>query len=422
MKRKMENITILKGNILFTAVAKKFEIYPDSYIVAINGSVKGIFKDLPEEYKKAKVIDHRNRLIIPGFVDLHLHAAQFPQCGVGMTHQLLQWLEDYTFDLEREYQDPKFAEKVYTAFADKLVAYGTLRSCMFASSSTEGTEVLFEILKKKGVGALVGKVNMDTNAPDFIIESTEESLKGTEYLIEKYKDEPLVRPVITPRFAPTSTSELLKGLGDLAIKHTLPVQSHLSENPDEIAWVKDLFKNAKNYSDVYDQNNLFGQTPTVMAHAIHLEKDEIELALKNNVFLIHCPDSNINVRSGIMPTRQYMDLGLKIGLGSDIAGGHKIGMNEAVVRAIQLSKLYSLDHPDDTPLSISEGFYLGTKGGGKFFGKTGSFEDGYALDALVIEDNEFTAERYSLEDRLERFIYIGDDRNIVARYVEGKAI
>ncbi|WP_413699950.1 amidohydrolase family protein [Psychromonas sp. KJ10-10] len=418
----MQKITILKGNIVFTAVAEKFEVYADSFIVSVDGYIKGIFKTLPETYQNEQVIDHGNRLIIPGFVDLHLHAAQFPQCGVGMTHQLLQWLEDYTFDLEREYQNPEFAEKVYTAFVDKLVAYGTLRSCMFASSSTQGTEILFEILKKKGLGALVGKVNMDTNAPDFIIESTAGSLKGTEYLINKYKDEPLVRPVITPRFAPTSTSQLLKGLGDLAIKYGLPVQSHVSENPDEIAWVKALFNDAKNYSDVYHQNQLFGQTPTVMAHAIHLEKEEIELALKNNVFLIHCPDSNINVRSGIMPIRQYLNMGLKIGLGSDIAGGHKIGMNEAVVRAIQLSKLYSLEHPDDKPISISEGVYLGTKGGGEFFGKTGSFENGYALDALVIEDDEFTSERYSLEDRLERFIYIGDDRNIIARYVEGNAI
>lgn len=418
----MEKLTILKGNIVFTAVSKQFETYPNSYLIAKNGCVKGIYKSLPEEYKGEKVIDHGDRLIIPGFVDLHLHAAQFPQCGVGMTHQLLQWLEDYTFDLEREYQDPDFAKRVYTAFADKLVAYGTLRSCIFASSSTEGTDILFEILKEKGVGALVGKVNMDTNAPDFIIESTEASLRGTEYLIEKYKDEPLVKPVITPRFAPTSTPELLKGLGELAVKHNLPVQSHVSENPDEIAWVKDLFKASKHYSDIYDQNKLFGQTPTVMAHAIHLEEEEILLAKENNVFLIHCPDSNINVRSGMMPTRQYMNRGLKIGLGSDIAGGHKIGMNEAVVRAIQLSKLYSLDHPEDAPLSISEGFYLGTKGGGEFFGKTGSFEKGYHLDALVIEDDEFTANRYTLEDRLERFIYIGDDRNIVARYVEGKAI
>ena len=251
----MRKIKILKGHILFTAVADKFEIYKNSYVISVNGHVKGIFKDLPEEYKNENVIDYGNRLIIPGFVDLHLHAAQFPQCGIGMTQQLLQWLQDYTFDLEKEYQDPEFAKKVYTKFVDKLAAYGTLRSCMFASSSTEGTEILFEILKKKGLSALVGKVNMDTNAPDFIIESTQDSLKGTEYLINKYKDEPLVKPVITPRFAPTSTPELLKGLGELAVKYALPVQSHVSENPDEIAWVKSLFKNAKNYSDVSIKTN-----------------------------------------------------------------------------------------------------------------------------------------------------------------------
>ncbi|MGX9416904.1 amidohydrolase family protein [Vibrio sp. RC27] len=418
----MKNTTILKGNILYTAIADKFDVYPESYIVAIDGVIKGIYRELPQEHNDDVVIDYGNRLIIPGFVDLHLHAAQFPQCGIGMTHQLLQWLNDYTFKLEKEYQDPEFARKIYARFADKLVASGTLRSCIFASSSTEGTEILFDALRDRGVGALVGKVNMDTNAPEFIIETIEDSITGTEYLIEKYKDEALVKPIITPRFAPTSTPELLKRLGELALKHNLPVQSHLSENLDEVNWVKELFEDAESYSDVYHKHQLFGQTPTLMAHAIYLDDKEIELAKKNKVFLVHCPDSNINVRSGIMPVRQYLEMGMKLGLGSDIAGGHKLGMNEAITRAIQLSKLYSLEHPEDRPLSIAEGFYLGTKGGGEFFGKTGSFEQGYALDALVIEDDDFTAEWYSLEDRLERFIYTGDDRNIVARYVEGNSI
>ncbi len=418
----MDKILILKGNIIFTRTADRFEVYQDSYIVSVDGKVEGIYKVLPEKYINCTVDDYGGRLIIPGFVDLHLHAAQFLQCGIGMTKQLLEWLNDYTFNLEKEFQNVEFAKEVYTKFADKLVANGTLRACIFASSSTKGTEVLFEILKEKGIGAYIGKVNMDRNAPDFMIETTEESIKGTEYLIEKYKDEKLVKPIITPRFAPTSTDELLEKLGELAKKYVLPVQSHLSENIDEINWVRELYPDSNHYSDVYNKHLLFGQTPTVMAHAIYLEKDEIELVKRNSVTLVHCPDSNINVRSGIMPLRKYLNIGLSIGLGSDIAGGHKIALNEAIVRTIQLSKLLSMDQPEYEPLSVSESFYLGTKGGGTFFGKTGSFEEGYFFDALVIEDNSIIADRYGLEDRLERFLYVGDDRNICARYVEGNKL
>jgi len=416
----MKDILILKGNILFTKTREKFEIHKNSYIVSVDGRIEGIYAALPEKYENYPVTDYGDRMIIPGFSDLHLHAAQYLQCGMGMTKQLLEWLNDYTFDLEKEFQNEDFAKEVYSRFADDLVAHGTLSSCIFASSSTEGTEVLFEVLKKKGIRALVGKVNMERNAPDFIIESTEKSFEGTRYLIEKYKDEKLVKPIITPRFAPTSTEESLKMLGELAEKYNLPVQSHVDENIDEVKWVSELYPDSKNYLGVYEQYGLLNNT--VMAHAIYLNDDEIEIAKKNNVILVHCPDSNINVRSGIMPIRKYLNLGLKIGLGSDIAGGHKIGLNEAIVRAIQLSKLYSMDHPEYPPLSVSEAFYLGTRAGGEFFGKVGSFEEGYYFDALVIEDDELIASRYSLEDRLERFLYIGDDRNIIARYVEGKKL
>ena len=418
----MSNVLVIKGHFIFTKNAEKFKIYKDSFLISIDGKVEGIYPTIPEKYKSCRFQDYGNKLIIPGFVDLHLHAAQFLQCGVGMTNQLLDWLEDYTFDLEKEFRNEDFARKAYTAFADKLLACGTLRSCIFASSSTTGTEVLFEILKNKGIGAYVGKVNMDRNAPDIITETTEESLQGTEYLINKYQNEHLVKPIITPRFAPTCTEELLKGLGELAQKYDVPVQSHLSENIDEVKWVQRLFQDAENYSDIYYKNNLFGQTKTLMAHAIYLSEEEKNLASQMRPFLVHCPDSNLNVRSGIMPVREYLNMGLQIGLGSDIAGGHKIGLNEAMVRAIQLSKLINLENAELSPLTMAEAFYMGTKGGGGFLGKIGSFEKGYMCDALVIEDEPMIAERYSLEDRLEKFIYTGDDRNIVARYVEGKCV
>lgn len=418
----MENILILKGNIIFTQTSDKFSVYNDSYIISVDGKIEGIYNTLPKKYKAYKIEDYENRLIIPGFVDLHLHASQFLQCGMGMNEKLLKWLNDYTFKLEKDFVDIQFAEEVYSKFADKLIENGTLRACIFASSSTEGTEILFEILKKRGIGAYVGKVEMDRNAPDFVIETKEHLIKGTKYLIEKYKNEELVKPIITPRFAPTCSDKLLEELGMLSYAYNLPVQSHLDENIEEIGWVKKLFEKAKNYSEVYNSKSLFGQKPTLMAHGIYLDDDEINLVKENNVILVHCPDSNINLRSGIMPVRKFLDMGLKIGLGSDIAGGHKIALNEAMIRAIQLSKIVSISNPDIKPLTLAEAFYLGTKSGGEFFGKTGSFEKGYSLDALIIEDDVLISSRYSIEDRLEKFVYTGDDRNICARYVEGNKL
>ena len=415
----MSNVLIVKGHFLYTRTAEKFTVHKDSFLVSVDGRVEGIYRVLPEKFKEKHFQDYGNRLIIPGFVDLHLHATQFLQCGIGMTKQLLDWLEDYTFDLEKEFKDEDFAKSAYSCFARKLVASGTLRACVFASSSTTGTELLFEILKKTGIGAYVGKVNMDRNAPAWITETTEDSLKGTIYLVEKYQSERLVKPIITPRFAPTCSEELLKGLGDIALQYNVPVQSHLSENIAEVQWVQRLFTSAEHYSDVYLKNNLFGQTKTLMAHAIYLSEDEKTLALENGLVLVHCPDSNLNVRSGIMPVRDYLNRGIKVGLGSDIAGGHKIGLNEAMVRAVQMSKLLNLENEELAPLTLAEVFYMGTKGGGAFFGRTGSFEKGYMFDALVVEDEPMVAERYSVEDRLEKFIYTGDDRNILARYVEG---
>lgn len=417
----MKQVLIVKGHVVYTTNPTSFEVCEHSFLVVVGGLVEDIYSTLPEKYVGYPIEDYGDKLIIPGFVDLHLHGAQFLQCGMGMTKKLLQWLNDYTFKLERKFQDPIFARDAYESFARSLVANGTLRACVFGTSSTSGTEELFQALKKVGVGAYVGKVNMDCNAPEYLLETVVESLATTRELLDKYKDETLVKPIITPRFAPTCSQELLEGLGQLAIEYDLPVQSHLNECEDEITWVKELFPEVDSYSDVYNNCGLFGAVPTLMAHCVHMEPHEEELVKKNGVFMVHCPDSNINVRSGIMPVKRYLDQGFNMGLGSDVAGGHKIGMNEAVVRTIQLSKLRSLETHEE-PLTVAEAFYLGTRGGGKFFGNTGSFEKGFSFDALVLEDDPLVANHYGVVDRLEKYLYTGDDRNICARYVQGNKL
>lgn len=417
----MNNIRIIKGHIVYTDTLDTFEIHKNSYLVSINGIIEDVFNDLPHKYSEYSIDDFGDAMIIPGFYDLHNHAGQYLQCGTGMNKQLLEWLNDYTYKLEADLSDPEYATRVYTCFARDLLRYGTLGACTFATTSTVGTECLFEAFKSVGIRAYVGKVNMVCNAPDYILEEISASLEGNMKLIDKYQNEKKVKPIITPRFAPTSTEESMAALGVIAKEYNIPVQSHISENPAEVKWVQSLYPWSDNYASVYEEYGLFGQVPTLMAHAVYLTPEEIELSKNENIYLVHCPDSNINVRSGIAPIKKYLREGIKVGLGSDIAGGHKIQMNEAIVRAIQSSKLLSLND-SDAQVSLSEAFYLATAMGGSFFGSVGKLKKGYELDALVIDDHPLYKERYSIIDRLEKFIYTGNDRWITARFVSGEAL
>ena len=173
------------------------------------------------------------------------------------------------------------------------------------------------------MGALVGKVAMNRNCPDALTEPVEAMVEGNEALIAEFnKPDALVRPIITPRFVPSCTSEMLRACGQLADKYQLPVQSHLSENLSEIAWVKELETESQSYGDAYFRYGLFGQTPTVMAHCVWTAGDELELMKRQGVMVAHCPTSNLNLASGLAPIRTFLEEGIPVGLGSDISGGH----------------------------------------------------------------------------------------------------
>ncbi|TCT16745.1 guanine deaminase [Natranaerovirga pectinivora] len=414
----MEHIKIFKGDIIFTERPEVFTTYKDGFVVVKNGTILAVYKDIPESYKGLPVENHRDKLIIPGLVDLHVHGPQFDQVGLGMDKELIDWLNIYTFQLESKFKDVEYAKEVYTRFVEALVKGGTTRVCIYATIHKQSTELLYDLLIHKGIGAYVGKVNMDQNGGINLQEDTLESIENTEALIKKYKNHSMVKPIITPRFAPNCTTALLKALGDLAAKYNIPVQSHLSENKKEVEWVKELFSDCSSYGDVYNKYGLFGQKPTLMAHGIYLVEEEIEMLRNQEVTIVHCPDSNMNLASGIMPTRRWLNEGINIGLGSDVGGGHLLSMTQTMVRAIQNSKVLQ-SITGEKSLSTSEAFYMATKGGGSFFGKVGSFEKGYVFDALIIDDEKWTKERLTIQERLNRFIYTGDDRNIISRYCNG---
>lgn len=414
-----------KGNIIFTETKDKFTTLENGYVVVEGKEVKGAFSSLPPEYKDVEVLDYGDKLIIPGFVDTHIHAPQFSNRGLGLDEELLPWLETYTFPEEAKFADIEYAKKVYSRFVKELWKVGTTRAVVFGTIHKESTEILIDLFLKSGLGAFIGKVNMNRNSPDDLTEISEDSLKDTEDILKKYSDKSsIVKPIVTPRFVPSCTGDLMGKLGELAEKYDVPVQSHLSENKGEIEWVKELHPESKDYASVYDSFKLFGQQPTIMAHSVHNTDEELQMMAKQGVFVAHSPDSNLNLSSGIAPIKKYLANGVNVGLSSDVSGGHTISIQESMTTAAQVSKMrwLYLDQEYEA-LSTPEVFFIGTKGGGKLFGNVGSFEEGYEFDALIIDDSTIPdINERTLEQRIERFIYIGDDRNIEERFVAGRKI
>ena len=422
------NSFIIRGDICYSADKNHLITKENSYLICENGICAGVFDTIPDRYAHLPVHDHSGMLVMPGMVDLHIHAPQYAYRGLGMDRELLDWLNTYAFPEESKYGDLAYADNAYAIFANAIKKSATTRLCVFGTLHREATELLMDKLEQTGAVSFVGKVNMDRNSPDDLREtSAQESLADTERFIletqSKYKN---TYPVITPRFTPSCTDELMKGLGELSKKYHIPVQSHLSENPGEVAWVRELCPWAENYGEAYNRFGLFGKPEkTVMAHCVYSDDNEIARMKENGVFIAHCPASNMNVASGIAPVRKYLDTDMNIGLGSDVAGGHSESMFTAMVDALQVSRLYwRLVDQSSRFLNIAEVFYMATKGGGAFFGKVGSFEEGYECDAVVIDDSLLPHPRpLSLGERLERAIWLGGDvKALKAKYCRGVEI
>ena len=423
-----EPVFILKGNVVYSKNKDELRILKDHYLISESGLVKGVFEKVPPEYAQVSVSDYGECLIIPGLTDLHVHAPQYTFRAMGMDMELLEWLETNTFPEEAKYQDLEYARRAYRIFTDNLKRSVTTRACIFGTIHRDATLLLMDQLEQSGLVTYVGKVNMDRNCPDYLREeSAEESgIQTVEWikdvLHKKYQN---TMPILTPRFTPSCSDELMENLKKIQMYYQIPVQSHLSENPGEIAWVKELCPNTHFYGEAYSQFGLFGgDCPTIMAHCVHSSDEEIALMKKQGVYIAHCPQSNTNLASGIAPARRYLDEGLHIGLGSDIAGGTSVSILRAMADAIQVSKLYwRLVDLSMKPLTVEEAFYMGTEGGGSFFGKVGNFKEGYEFDAVVLNDSTIpTPLKLSPKDRLERLIYLSDDRNITAKYVAGRKI
>lgn len=409
---------IFKGNIIFTEVKESFNIIENGYIKVTNGLVEAVYQVLPESERGIEVVDYGDQLLLPGFVDIHFHGPQYENIGLGYDEQLLEWLEKYTFKAEEKYDDLAYSRKAYEVAVDNLLINGTTRAVILGTIHKMSTIELGKIAKTKGLDAYIGKVNMDRNSPKSLTENSQESYDETLDYVES-----VTNAIITPRFVPSCSFDLMVQLGNLAKEKGLPIQTHLSENRDEVQWVKQLHPEAESYLDVYNRAGLVTNR-SIFAHCVFCTMAELDLMKERGSFVAMCANANLNLSSGIIPIRQLLDRGVKVGLGTDVGAGHKMSIKDVMVTSIQVSKLRWLESDKkEAPLSLSEAFYLGTKGGGEFFGKVGSFEPGYEFDMLVIDDTSLNCvKELSVRERLEKFIFVGDDRNIAQRFVKGQAI
>ena len=365
----------------------------------------------------------RDRLLSPGFLDTHLHAPQLEMIGSYGGH-LLEWLNRYTFPTEGKFSDPQHARRVAIAFFDELIRNGTLAALIFSTIHAEATDIFFAEAERRGFRGLIGKTMMDRNAPEYLLETPRDSYNDSRELLQKWHGRGLLRYAITPRFAPTSTPELLELAGDL--KREFPdayVHTHISENPNEVEWVHQLFNEAE-YADVYDRYGLLDEK-SVLAHGVHLTDEELDLLRARGSRISHCPNSNLFLGSGLFRLHHVLEAGVIVGLGSDIGAGTTPSMFTAMADA------YKVQQVQGVSLSPFHLWYLATLGGAKALSldrETGSLEPGKSADFLVLDLNgtPLLAMRggraSTTEDLLAAFIFIGDDRAVSQAFIAGRQV
>jgi guanine deaminase len=376
--------------------------------------------------------DGTKQFLMPGMVDAHVHASQYPYSGTGYDLPLLQWLTKYTFPTEAKYANADYATEKYTKAVDRFVRNGTTTACYFATIDRESSLILADVVEKAGQRAYIGKVCMDCNSPDFYVEesagtSAAETVAFVQEMLARASDR--ILPVVTPRFVPTCTSELMGKLGDIAKENDIPIQSHLSESFAECEWVKELHPDCASYTDVYDKYNLLTEK-TVMAHCIHLSDEEIAKISERKTGIAHCPNSNFSLMSGVLDIRRLLANGVKVGLGTDVAGGYHPSILDAARQAITASKLSHLKDKDYAPLSYQEAFFLATLGGSRCLAledKIGNFLVGKYFDAIIVDPSIVGTPidvhgDDTFQDVLSKFIYLGDDRNIRRVFVAGDEV
>jgi len=415
----------------YVSEAESVRYIADGLLILEDGKIKalGPYESLQPQYATVPVTAYPGMLIMPGFIDTHIH---FPQTGIIAAYgeQLLEWLNKYIFPTESKFKDKDYAQNVAAIFLDELLKNGTTTALVFAAVFPESVEAFFEAAEQRKLRMVAGKVMMDRNAPDYITDTAETSYQESKRLIEKWHKRGRLRYAVTPRFAPTSTNEQLQLAGQLLQEFPdVLMHTHISENINEVTWVKELFPDCQGYLDAYDQAGLVGDR-SVFAHGIHLTDAEFERLSVAQSAIAFCPTSNLFLGSGLFKIEQAksVDRPVKVGLGTDVGAGTSFSILQTANEAYKVAQLRQ------QKLSPFKALFLATLGGARALclaDVIGNFDPGKEADFVVLDlqSTPLLAFRNpnvpatSLEELAEvafTLMMMADDRAVHATYIMGE--
>lgn len=403
-----------------------YQYWDDGVLIVTNGHIAaaGDYTQLAARIPAdAEIVDHRGKLIVPGFIDTHVH---YPQTDMiaSPSPGLLHWLETYTFPEERRFADPDYARGVAGFFTEELLRNGTTSAVVWSTVHKASAEALFAESEARNLRMVTGKVMMDRNCPEFLRDTAETGARDSADLLSRWHNKGRLAYAITPRFAPTSTEAQLAACGELARAYPDAfIQTHVAENRDEVKWVAELFPDARSYLDVYDRYGLL-RPGAMYGHAIYLDQDDRRRLADSGAAVAHCPTSNLFLGSGFYDFHQSDANRLNVTLATDVGGGTSFSMFRTMNAAHKVARMggYYL-----TALRM---FYLATRAAAEALGWTdrvGSFSVGCEADFIVLDPKAtpLIARRSNrtetLEEELFAFAMLGDDRVIDSVYVMGEA-
>ena len=425
----------LRARILTPLAAGGVRWEPDGLLdVDAAGRIRSVSAAADRAVEAAEAVDLRPWLLLPGMVDTHAHLPQVPHAGLGAGLDLLGWLERYIFPLERQWADPAVAERVAPLAFAAFAAAGTTTVLLHGSVFAASLDAAFAAAERHGIRAVIGKVMMDRGTYDQTIDPTailDRSLRESMELCERWhgRDDGRLRYAFTPRFAVSCTADMLRKSAAAAEAAGALWQTHLSEDLAEIREVQRLFPEARDYVDVYDRAGGLGPR-TVLAHAVHLSDRELARLVESGTRVAHCPASNLFLGSGAMPLARYLEAGLSVGLGSDVAGGPELGIFDAMrIGAYTQNARRVLARDRQPPLRPLDWLRLGTLEGARALGlgdEIGSLEAGKAADLIAV-DPALTAAvpdegLDDPSDLVSRMIFRGHPAMVRAAWVRGRRL
>lgn len=409
------------------AIHDQVRYIEDGLLITENGKIKwfGIWSDGQALLDSHTTVQHYpEQLIVTGFIDTHIHFPQTEMMG-AYGEQLLEWLNTYTFPTEMQFEDPIYAEKIAQFFIEELLKHGTTTALVFCSVHPTSVHALFEAAQHYHMRIIAGKVMMDRHAPEQLCDTAESAYHDSKTLIEQWHNKGRNLYAITPRFAPTSTPEQLQKAQQLKTEYPdVYLHTHLSENQNEIAWVKSLFPEQQGYLDVYHHYGLTGSR-SIFAHCVHLDEHEWDCMHQTDSSIAFCPTSNLFLGSGLFPLQKTWEKQVKVGLGTDIGAGTSFCQLQT------LNEAYKVQQLQGYKLSAFESLYHATLGGAKALDlddKLGNFNIGKEADFVVLNLSATRLQQLrqqqskNLEDALFALMMLGDDRNIDATYIYGQCV